>query len=209
MRQATSMLLALLASPALAGGTITFRGPGTGMEAPHAFIDGDHVGQVRQGRKGLAVVATSGAHEVWLAHDEAGVITWCRGVVQVPADGDVAVSLAKAREADLTCQGTQAVRHDDPSASQGASVAFALTRGLGPWLSVDGASPTALPKRPFLLNLAPGPHDIVLFEDVQEDVVIARERVELTQGDALWVACTIGGCTGLRTQPDPVARSER
>ncbi len=186
------MVLGLLATPALADTTITFRQPGNGMEAPHAFVDGTNVGTVRPGRKGLTVPATPGTHEVRIAQDVDGRIVWCHGTVDVQADGRATVSLDRKKTSALTCVGTAT----SADAASPSTVAFELTRGLDVWLALDGDNPTRLPRQRFVLHLSPGDHDIVLFEDVQEDLVIARQSVEVPADGPLRVRCTVGGCEG-------------
>lgn len=186
--------LTLLASPALAAdGTVTVQKQG--IMPTWAWVDGQPIGKIKK-RKPVTKPLSAGWHEVWYAGDPDGIVTMCHGLVNVPAGGDVSTLYR-----DRGCEGLTAGWPSGPSAFKGAEVAFRIDSALEAWVSIDGSQPYAFPDMPFSLNLAPGQHTFVIYNDVMQESVFDQGTVTLQPGQTLPVQCTTAGCVGFDAPP--------
>jgi len=193
--------LLLLAAPLLAVPAHASEGEGTilvqkqGLFPAYAWVDGQPVGKIKK-RKPREVSVSAGWHEVWYAADSDGVVTLCHGLVRVE-NGGTATPLYR----DRGCEGLSDGWPDGPSAFKGAEVRFRVDGDLDAWVSIDGSQPFAFPDMPFSLNLAPGPHTFVLYDDVMDANVIDQGTVTLGPGEMIPVTCTVAGCVGFDQPP--------
>ncbi|MEN0065400.1 MAG: hypothetical protein AAGA48_24860 [Myxococcota bacterium] len=166
----------------------------------HAWVDAVSQGRVRTARKAVPLSLAAGTHEVWLTADGPGVVTLCRGLVDVPAKGAVTVEL-QAGLTGLSCRGLREGWPDGPTAFRGGFVDFRIDAAVDAWVSIDGGQPLAFPDAPFQLNLAPGSHTLVLFQDAVSGTVFDQGSVTLLPGQQLAVTCTRAGCVGFDAPP--------
>lgn len=196
MRTALLLLVApLFTVSAQAGGEGTILVQKQGLFPAYAWVDGQAVGKVKK-RKPLQVRTSAGWHEVWYAADADGVVTLCHGLVHVDNGGS-----ASPLYRDRGCEGLSSGWPDGPSAFKGSEVRFRVDEALDAWVSIDGGQPMALPDMPFSLNLAPGPHTFVLYDDVMDANVIDQGTVTLGPGEMIPVTCTVAGCLGFDQAP--------
>ena len=123
-------------------------------------------------------------------------VTLCHGLVHVDNGGTVTPLYR-----DRGCEGLTGGWPDGPSAFKGAEVRFRVDGELDAWVSIDGGQPMAFPDMPFSLNLAPGPHNFVLYDDVMDANVIDQGTVTLGPGEMIPVTCTVAGCVGFDAPP--------
>lgn len=166
----------------------------------HAWVDAVAQGRVRSAKKATHLTLPSGPHEVWLAADGPGVVTLCHGLVDVPAEGSVTVEL-QAGLTGLSCRGLREGWPNGPTAFRGALVDFRIDAAVDAWVSIDGGQPLAFPDAPFQLNLAPGPHTLVVYRDPDSGAVFDQGTVTLLPGQQLPVTCTPAGCIGFDVPP--------
>lgn len=190
-------LTAALAIPQSANaGTLTIEK--RGITPAFVWVDGDEHGKVRN-RRPVEVELDEGEHEVWIALENGGTVTRCHGLVDVPAPG-ATVSITDMRG----CEGlTDGYGQGAASAFRGSAVDFTLTN-VDAWVQVDGGQALALPQMPFMLNLDPGTHTIVLWRDVMQESVYDQGTVTLAKGQFLPVTCTPGGCMGFDQAPQVI-----
>jgi hypothetical protein len=186
---------ALLATPAVAGDTGTLLVEKQGMFQTFVWVDGRGYGKVKK-RKPLSLEVPAGWHEVWYSADPDGIVTLCHGLVNVPAGGQGG-SLYR----DRGCEGLTEGWPNGPSAFRGSEIRFRVAESLDAWVSIDGSQSMALPAMPFMLNLAPGTHSIVLYTDNFEEQVFDQGQVTLRGGERVSVTCTPAGCTGFDQPP--------
>ncbi len=200
MRFLTVAALALLASltstQTADAGTLTIEK--RGMVPAFVWVDGDEHGKVRN-RRPVELELDEGEHEVWVAMENGGTVTRCHGLVDVPGPG-ATVSITDMRGCDGLAEG-----YGDGAASafRGSAINISLTN-VDAWVQVDGGRPLALPQMPFMLNLAPGTHTIVLWRDVMQESVFDQGTVTLAKGQFLPVTCTPGGCMGFDQAPQVI-----
>lgn len=166
-----------------------------GLFPAFAWIDGQPVGKIKK-KKPVSHTVSAGWHEVWYAADDGGVVTLCHGMVNVPAGGQVTPLYR-----DRGCEGLTPGWPSGPSAFKGAEVTFRVDDAVDAWVSIDGGQAMALPDMPFSLNLAPGPHNFVLYNDVFGESVFDQGTVTLGPGQTIPVQCTTGGCLGFDAPP--------
>ncbi|MEM6928968.1 MAG: hypothetical protein AAF602_18660 [Myxococcota bacterium] len=186
-----------LVSPAESGTLVLSR---KGLVPVRAWVDGVARGPVRSARKPLSLELPEGSHEVWFSADDPGVVTLCHGLVDVPAVGEVAAQV-KAGLGGLSCVGLRDGWPGGPTAFRGAFVSFQVDVALDAWVSIDGGAPLAFPAGPFQLNLAPGPHTVVVYQDPDTQRVFDQGTVTLLPGQQLVVTCTTAGCLGFDVPP--------
>lgn len=183
--------------------TMAHAGPGEGtilvqkqgLFPAYAWVDGRPIGKIKK-KKPLAVETSAGWHEVWYAADEDGIVTLCHGMVHVDNGGS-----ANPLYRDRGCEGLTPGWPNGVSAFKGSEVTFRVDDDLDAWVSIDGGRSMALPDMPFSLNLAPGPHNFVLYDDVMDANVIDQGTVTLGPGETIPVTCTVGGCLGFDQAP--------
>lgn len=192
---ALSAILAHLPGVASSAQAGTLQLDKRGLMPAWIWIDGAEQGKLKN-RKGMTLELENGEHEVWVAIERGGTVTRCHGLVDVPAPG------ATVEVTDMRgCEGlTEGFGHGANTAFRGTSVDFTMTNVEG-WVQVDGGQPLSLPQMPFLLNLDPGTHTIVLWNDVHQTSVLDQGTVTLAKGQHLPVTCTPGGCMGFDAQP--------
>jgi hypothetical protein len=200
MRFLTLAAVALVASLATTqtadAGTLTIEK--RGMAPAFVWVDGDSHGKVRN-RRPVELEVEGGEHEVWVAIESGGTVTRCQGLVNVPGPG-ATVSITDMRG----CEGlTDGYGEGAASAFRGSAVNFTLSN-VDAWVQVDGGQALALPQMPFMLNLDPGTHTIVLWRDVMKESVIDQGTVTLEKGQFLPVTCTPGGCMGFDQAPQVI-----
>lgn len=183
----------LVTSQTADAGTLTIEK--RGMAPAFVWVGGDDHGKVRN-RRPVELEVDEGEHEVWIAMENGGTVTRCHGLVNVPVTG-ATVSIT-----DMSgCDGlTDGYGGGADSAFRGSAVNFSMTN-VDAWVQVDGGRPLALPQMPFMLNLDPGPHTIVLWRDVMQESVYDQGTVTLAKGQFLPVTCTPGGCMGFDQAP--------
>jgi len=192
MRTLTTLLALSVAAPALAGSlTVEKKGP----ISLYAWVDGDEYGKIK-GKAPLELDLPDGTHEVWLAIEKTGVVTACHGLVDVGPGGAVVIGKGTGK-----CEGLTPGYPTTGTAFKGASVQFTLSRDMSAWVSIDGGRALALPPIPFELNLTPGKHTIVLYQDAMASDVVAQGTVTVGQGQSLPVTCTSSGCVGWDQPP--------
>jgi hypothetical protein len=126
-------------------------------------------------------------------------VTRCHGLVNVPGPG-ATVSITDMRG----CEGLSEGYGDGAdSAFRGSAVNFTLNN-VDAWVQIDGGRALALPEMPFMLNLDPGTHTIVLWRDVMQESVYDQGSVTLAKGQFLPVTCTPGGCMGFDQAPQVI-----
>lgn len=169
-----------------------------GMIPAFVWVDGESMGKVKK-RKPVTVDVEPGEHEVWVSMERDGVVTRCHGLVDVPATG------ATVEVTDMS--GCLTLRegfgYGANTAFRGSSVDFSMTN-VEAWVQVDGGQPMALPQMPFLLNLDPGTHTIVLWRDNMQESVVDQGTVTLAKGQHLPVTCTPSGCMGFDAAPQVI-----
>ena len=200
MRFLTVAALALVASLTTTqtadAGTLTIEK--RGIIPAFVWIDGDEHGKVRN-RRPVELEVDEGEHEVWVAMENGGTVTRCHGLVNVPGPG-ATVSITDMRD----CSGlSEGFGEGADSAFRGSAINFSLTN-VDAWVQVDGGRPLALPQMPFMLNLDPGTHTIVLWRDVMQESVFDQGTVTLAKGQFLPVTCTPGGCMGFDQAPQVI-----
>ncbi len=200
MRFLTVAALALVASLTTAqtaeAGSLTIEK--RGMVPAFVWVDGDDHGKVR-GRRPVELEVDEGEHEVWVAMEAGGTVTRCHGLVNVPGPG-ATVSITDMRGCDGLTEG---YGDGADSAFRGSAINFSLTN-VDAWVQSDGGRPLALPQMPFMLNLDPGTHTIVLWHDVMQESVFDQGTVTLAKGQFLPVTCTPGGCMGFDQAPQVI-----
>lgn len=163
-----------------------------------AWVDGQPLGKIKNQKKATVTEVEPGVHEVWFAGEDTGTVTLCHGIVDVKESAEVYLGIGAQ---NFRCNGLQPGWPDGPSAFKGAFVQFTVDAGDGKWVSIDGGQKFAFPSMPFELNLAPGPHTIVLYDDVHGEFVFDQGMVTLAAGQRLPVTCTPAGCMGFDAPP--------
>ena len=184
----TLVLAALALSATASAGTLTIEK--RGLMPGFVWVDGEEQGRTRN-RRPMELELDAGEHEVWIAIERGGTVTRCYGLVDVPASG-ATVSLTDMHNCDGLRPG---FGYGADSAFRGSSVDFTIS-GVEAWVQIDGSQQLALPSMPFLLNLDPGTHTIILWRDVSMTSVFDQGTVTLEKGERLPVTCTLGGCMG-------------
>lgn len=191
------MFLFALLAPASASELVVYK---NFPFAVHTWVDGKSIGKVKNKKKPTIVDVEPGRHEVWFSGEETGTITLCHGVVDVAADAKAEAYLGMGATA-FRCNGLNPGYPDGPSAFKGAMIDFKVEAGDGKWVSIDGGQQFAFPSMPFELNLVPGTHSIVLYNDVHRTSVYDQGTVTLGAGQRLPVICTTAGCLGFDAPP--------
>jgi sulfur relay (sulfurtransferase) complex TusBCD TusD component (DsrE family) len=179
-------------SPIAHAGTLTVEKKG--LMPALVWIDGTSKGKVKKKRP-IVEEVNDGPHEVWVAVEQGGTVTRCHGMVDVRGSTTVEVS-----DMGGCTNLRQGVGPQGATAFRGSTVDFSIT-GVDAWVQVDGGQPLALPALPFVLNLTPGTHTIVLWTDNFQTAVYDQGTVTLGPGQRLPVTCTPGGCIGFDAPP--------
>jgi hypothetical protein len=188
--------LAALSFPASAfaqNGTLLIQKQG--LFPTFVWVDGQPIGKVTK-KKPVSLNLSPGLHEVWYAGDDQAVVTLCHGLVNVQ-NGGTATTLYRDRGCDGLSPGWPRGR----SAFKGSEVAFQIDDAVDAWVSIDGGPAMAFPNMPFMLNLAPGTHTFVLYNDVHQTSVFDQGTVTLRPGERLPLTCTVAGCVGFNIAP--------
>lgn len=172
----------------------TLRVQKKGMMPAIVWVDGISKGKIKK-KKPLEMEVADGPHEVWVAIETGGTVTRCQGLVDV--SGTTTVDISDMGGCTNLRRG---FGPPEQSVFRGSSIDFNIT-GVDAWVQVDGSQPLALPSMPFLLNLEPGTHTIVLWNDNFQTSVYDQGTVTLRAGERLAVTCTPGGCLGFDAPP--------
>ncbi len=187
MRILAALAALALATPAVAGNLTIEK---KGLMGAHVWVDGQSIGKVK--KKGLVHPLSDGPHEVWVAAENSGVITRCHGMVE-GAGSSISIR-------DRGCEGL-VEGYGDPTFFKGATVNFSVDGELQAWVSIDAGQKFAFPNGPFKLNLRPGQHTIVLYNDVMSESVFDQGTVTLEKNSFISVTCTTAGCVGFDQPP--------
>lgn len=192
MRTLAALVALAVAAPSLAAPTITIEKKG--MYPNFIWLDGAPKGKVKN-KKGMVLTVTPGMHELWVAYEDGATVTHCHGTVDVPEAGTF-VGLKM-----MGCDGLTLGAIGEKTMFRGAKVQFSQNGEVDAWVSVDGGRSLAMGGSQVDLNLAPGQHNIVLYNDVMGETVFDQGSFTLGQGQTLPITCTPGGCMGWEVPP--------
>ncbi len=185
-----SFALLFLATAMASEGTLVIK-EGNGWPV-YVWVDGEAVGKIKKSHE---TTVPAGVHEVWYAADEKATLTYCHGLVDVPAGGSVELK-SKA----MKCTGfTELDKIGEKTAFKGVKVSYTMPEPENMYafsVIVDGLKETPVgPKRS--LNLAPGKYPVIVGWSAR-DGIIEQGMLDLTEGDTASMTITSAGCIELK-----------